>query len=41
MKDGNFIFNYQYINDDISLRSFPLSLSYQLPVTWNIQKKKL
>lgn len=40
MNDKNFIFNNQYVNDDISIRMFVLNLSYKMPLFWSIRHKK-
>lgn len=40
MDDLNFIFNNQYVNDDISLRLMTINLTYKLPVVWRIELKK-
>ncbi len=37
--DSNFIFNNQYLNDDIKIRSLMLNISYKFPMMWRIQKK--
>ena len=36
--DLNFVFNNQYLNDDIKLRSFMFNISYKFTVLWKIQK---
>ena len=40
MNDLNFIFNNQYVNDDVSLRSMMVNLSYKFPLIWGINIKK-
>lgn len=40
MDDLNFIFNNQYVNDDISLRLMMVNLSYKFPLIWGINLKK-
>jgi hypothetical protein len=39
MSDLDFIFNNQYVNDDISLRTAMINLSYKIPLLWNIKSK--
>ncbi|MFM9944629.1 MAG: outer membrane beta-barrel protein [Bacteroidia bacterium] len=40
MDDLNFIFNNQYVNDDVSLRLMMVNLSYKFPLIWGINIKK-
>jgi hypothetical protein len=40
MDDLNFIFNNQYVNDDVSLRLMMMTISYKHPVIWSISLKK-
>lgn len=40
MNDLNFIFNNQYVNDDVSLRTMMVNLSYKFPLIWGINLKK-
>ena len=40
MSDLNFIFNNQYVNDDISLRLILINVSYKFPLLWSIELKK-
>ncbi len=40
MNDLDFIFNNQYVNDDISLRTMMVSLTYKFPLLWRIQSAK-
>lgn len=37
LDDQNFIFNNQYVNDDISLRTWMFNISYKMPLQWSIQ----
>jgi hypothetical protein len=39
MSDLDFIFNNQYVNDDISLRTAMFNLSYKIPLLWSIKPK--
>jgi hypothetical protein len=36
MEDQNFIFNTQYINDDIKMRLFTVNLIYTIPISYSI-----
>lgn len=38
LDDLAFIFNNQYVNDDIKLRSWSLNVQYMIPISWNIEK---
>jgi hypothetical protein len=40
MSDLNFIFNNQYVNDDVSLRTMMLNISYKSPIVWQVRLKK-
>ena len=40
MDDLNFIFNNQYVNDDVSLRLMTINITYKLPVVYRIELKK-
>ena len=40
MDDLNFIFNNQYVNDDVSLRLMSINLTFKLPMVWRIELKK-
>jgi tetratricopeptide (TPR) repeat protein len=40
MKDLNFIFNNQYVNDDVSLRIMMLSICFKMPLVWSVDFKK-
>jgi opacity protein-like surface antigen len=40
MDDLNFIFNNQYVNDDVSLRLTMINLCYKFPFKWNVRLKK-
>lgn len=38
LDDLTFIFNNQYVNDDIKLRTWTLFIQYQIPISWYIKK---
>ena len=40
MSDSDFIFNNQYINDDVSLRMMMVNVCYKIPVVWDIRLNK-
>ncbi len=40
MNNTNFIYNYQYIHDDIKLRSLLLNISLKMPLQWRITRTK-
>lgn len=39
MEDLDFIFNNQYVNDDIKLRSWSLYVKYFIPIKWNMERE--
>jgi len=40
MDDLNFIFNNQYVNDDVSLRLMTINITYKVPLVYRIELKK-